>query len=150
MPVVTTDGYSFNFNDRICTFPSLAVQIQEILNNVAEAHDALVAQDDDDIAEWFGKVPGIRAGLLSDIIFVWKNGWLGKFPDQGGPDNVNGIVDGGAMGAFLGDVVDPDEPTQFPLAPATFVSPSVSQSLSGVILNIDELRSNVAALLSLL
>ncbi len=150
MPVVTTDGYSFHFNDRICTFPGLNVQIQELLNNVSEAHADLGAQDDDRIADWSGKVAGVRAGLFTDIVFVWFNGWRGKFPDQGGPATVNGIVEGGSMAAFLGDVPDPAAPTQFPLAPASFVSPTVSQSISGVILGIDEIKSNVAALLSLL
>lgn len=150
MAVVTTDGYSFNFNDRICTFPGLSVSIQELLNNVSEVHAELVAQDDDRIADWSGKVAGVRSGLLTDIVFVWFNRWRGKFPDQGGPDFVNGVVEGGAMAAFLGDVPAPAAPTQFPLAPAAFVAPTVSQSISGVIMGIDEVRTNLAALLSLL
>lgn len=143
MPVVTADGYSFNFNDRVCTFPTLAVDVQELLNNTSEATAALIAQDDDLIADWFGKVPGIRTGLLSEIIFVWLNGWRGKFPDQGGPSFVNGVVTGGSMAAFLGDTISPTEPTQFPLAPADFVSFGISQSIAGVILDIEDIRKAV-------
>lgn len=130
MPVVVS-GYSYDFDTRIVTAPTLTVDLQELVNTTREAEaDLAFASHNPGIMKADGKQP-LTDVVSVGITFSFINGWRVAFPAQGSP--TIGQVIGGNLVAFLDDGTSSPPQTQFPVAPTANVSGFVAQSSSATL-----------------
>lgn len=128
--VQTFGKLDFNMNTQIMELQIAyaAITLQEIYDSAHDAMANLNNMDERRIAKASGQ-DDLGSGLMTGLTVELLNGWRTKAADRGGPDFVRVSITGGNLITAAANGPDPTDP----LAPANYVTYSLSKAVSATI-----------------
>jgi len=119
---------SFDYVDKLINVSTdVEVTVQELLNAIRVFEASVQGIDEDQIASAAGK-EDLGGGTKVGITLTLLNGWRVKFEDRAGPDWIVCNISGGNLVS-----VDSDNVSQFPIAPAPYVTATLTASASATL-----------------
>lgn len=139
----TFGKFDFNFDTQIMELQIayVTITLQEIYDSAHDASANLNHMDSKIVARASGQNDlggGLKTGLTVELL----NGWRLKAADRGGPSFVRVSITGGNFITAAANGPDPHDP----LAPADYVTYSLSIAVSAVISEIEDVRSKVTTI----
>jgi len=114
--------------------PDTEITVQDLVDQIADFLDDPQNLNITWFAEWAGKVSlGGTPELFSEIVLILTDDWRLQFEDRAGPSWVNCVVRGGTFVAS--NAYDND-----PIKPSAYVNAQIRQSISGSLLDAEEMR----------